>query len=259
MLNGLQMLWVVYEHFRLDVNKGHYFSWTDLNKCVFHGDLRLSEFINNWQDTMEGLITPIPEEIIEAMFYEQIKSSTVMKVEIHNYIVATVGHPHKTYKFECQHVRITLSALPWIGQELSLMRVETGQRHSSLLLHLFALPLTLLCNRPPPQPCLLSHRIMLLRIMGSPSGRPKQWASAGRTCRGRAPPRSASTSTKFPMPKISRVESPRRGAVRALIPLHGKTFGTSHRLSAGTFSGATAKAATIVNGRIKAQLALLHL
>ena len=82
-----------------DMDRGFCNDLGDLAKLRWLGDDRMEEFKIQWDSTVYGLREPQTEDNLRAMFWELMKHSKALAVDIRDYRRAPHGHPDHTYAF----------------------------------------------------------------------------------------------------------------------------------------------------------------
>ena len=67
LIAGRQILFLIYEHFRLNRNLGMVCTITDLAAIRYLGDDRLEIFKNDWEQTVSGMTINVPEDMLLEM------------------------------------------------------------------------------------------------------------------------------------------------------------------------------------------------
>ena len=98
-LKGRQLLWTVYEYYKVDPKFAVMFKMIDLVKTKFHGD-KLAEFLATWGNVMSHIDETIVDTDLKGSIFEQQKEKSVKMTEYFKvYQRAPDGHEHRTYKF----------------------------------------------------------------------------------------------------------------------------------------------------------------
>ena len=74
MINGRQIAWMIYDHFKLTAQDGAILNFTDLQSVTLKGD-NVAQFMNNWEMTLSGMNKIPTDDILESLFQSQIKKS----------------------------------------------------------------------------------------------------------------------------------------------------------------------------------------
>ena len=99
MISGRQALWTVFQEYKLDEERGTLFDLTDLMAVRMKDDRHMEAFIDVWDDTVHNMKEPLPESVVEVLFFEQIKRSSVLASEVAEYNRAPRGDHRHSYQF----------------------------------------------------------------------------------------------------------------------------------------------------------------
>ena len=97
-LRGRQILFIVYEYFKVDPASTLLYNIKDLMETRLHGD-QLSEFLAKWDNVMIHMREPLPESLRLALFVDQIKRSTKMQKHFEIFSYAPPGSPMKSFEY----------------------------------------------------------------------------------------------------------------------------------------------------------------
>ena len=75
LVRGRQVLWLVYDHYRINDELGLIYDFRDLNSVKMRGD-SLESFLHSWDNVLLGMKKQPDEDILRHMFLEQIRSSS---------------------------------------------------------------------------------------------------------------------------------------------------------------------------------------
>ena len=99
-----QVLFMMHEHFSTNIKHGATYSLQDLFSVKLKGD-NLRGFISNWDQVMAG-IPKVPEiNILETLFFNQLKNSKAIAHDLQEYHRAEEGTDKKSYDFLVTAVR----------------------------------------------------------------------------------------------------------------------------------------------------------
>ena len=106
---GRQLLWTVYEYYKVGRKSAVLFEMVDLAKTKFHGD-KLAEFLATW----DNVIIHIDESIVDtdlkgSIFEQQMWKSVEMTEYSKMYQRAPEGHENRTYKFLCDSAKLIVN------------------------------------------------------------------------------------------------------------------------------------------------------
>ena len=107
LVRGRQVLWLVYDHYRINDELGLIYDFRDLNSVKMRGD-SLESFLNSWENVLLGMQKQPDEDILRALFLEQIRNSLVIKEELCYFDRLKTGHEDKSYAFLHETVRAYL-------------------------------------------------------------------------------------------------------------------------------------------------------
>ncbi len=99
MMNGRQVLWIIYHHYSMDKYLEQVYSYVDLAAVKFLGDAQLESFLNKWRDVVNNMVETPSEMFLTQLFLKQIKQSQALQNEVAMYHRAEQGHPERTYQF----------------------------------------------------------------------------------------------------------------------------------------------------------------
>lgn len=84
MIKGRQILWLIYEQYKLNVIDGNHLNLTDLYAVQLHGD-NVVAFLNDWDGCISQLVRLPPPEEMEHLFLRQLKRSRQLELTISLY------------------------------------------------------------------------------------------------------------------------------------------------------------------------------
>ena len=97
-LKGRQLLWTVYEHYKVEPKSAVLFEMIDLVKTQLHGD-KLAEFLATWDNVMIHIDeSTVDTDLKGSIFEQQMDKSVKMTEYFKMYQRAPEGHEHRTYK-----------------------------------------------------------------------------------------------------------------------------------------------------------------
>ena len=100
MVTGRQILHMIYANFKVNEEAGALYDISDLVAVRLKNDGSLEHFLISWDSVIGGMRKEPPAEIVEVLFYQQLKSnSSVLKEEMAHYDRALIGDPDRTYEF----------------------------------------------------------------------------------------------------------------------------------------------------------------
>ena len=103
-VRGRQVLFMLHEHFSTNIKHGATYALQDLFSVQLRGE-NLKSFISNWDQVLAG-ITQIPDEnVLETLFYKQVKTCKAIQHDLNEYHRAEEGSEKKNYKFLISAVR----------------------------------------------------------------------------------------------------------------------------------------------------------
>jgi hypothetical protein len=103
LIRGRQILWMVYEDYRLNEEAGALHEITDLMKVTLRKDQNkiehLSRFLLNWETILAGMKEPPPETTLQVLLYEQIRYLPFLSNDIAIFDRAAIGSEDRSYQF----------------------------------------------------------------------------------------------------------------------------------------------------------------
>jgi len=103
MICGRQVLWIVYEEYRVNEEAGALRDITDLVKVTLKRDQckvdHLSTFMGNWFQVLAGMKTTPEDATLQVMLYEQVKHIPCLTADIAAYDRAAIGSDDRLYTF----------------------------------------------------------------------------------------------------------------------------------------------------------------
>ena len=98
MLNGRQILWLLYKHLSTSEDLIQVYDMLNLQKIKYHGDDFMSQFIDQWVDVSMNMRDDVSDDTLALLLLEQIKDSPELKSDIDHY--RRVDNNHKDHSFE---------------------------------------------------------------------------------------------------------------------------------------------------------------
>ena len=102
-IRGRQILWIVYEEYRVNEEAGALRDITDLMKVTLKRDQckvdHLSTFMGNWFQVLAGMKTTPEDATLQVMLYEQVKHIPCLTADIAAYDRAAIGSDDRLYTF----------------------------------------------------------------------------------------------------------------------------------------------------------------
>jgi hypothetical protein len=112
LIRGRQVLWMIYEDFRINEEAGALHDITDLMKVTLKRDQtkieNLSRFLLNWEMILAGMKDPPPENTLQVMLYDQVRNVTALATDIAVYDRATPGTEERSYNFLMKAIKRVL-------------------------------------------------------------------------------------------------------------------------------------------------------
>ena len=104
MVRGRQVLFMMHDHFSTNMKHGATYALQDLFSVTLKGD-NLRTFISNWDQVLAG-ITNVPDEnVLETLFYNQVKNSRAIAHDMNEYHRAEEGTEKRSYEFLVSAIR----------------------------------------------------------------------------------------------------------------------------------------------------------
>ena len=91
MLKGRQILYMICKQFEEDDDRCFTNDLGDIEALKWLGDEQLLKFKSNWDDVVGGLREPQSSDNLRALFYERIKTSKVLAIDLNTYERARRG------------------------------------------------------------------------------------------------------------------------------------------------------------------------
>ena len=90
-LKGRQALLIVYRYYNIDEDLGVAYATVDLMNVTWKGDPKMEAFLNDWTMVLGGIKEPPPADLVETLFYRQMKKSTALREDVAHYERAEKG------------------------------------------------------------------------------------------------------------------------------------------------------------------------
>ena len=98
-LKGRQALLIVYRFYNIDEDLGVAYATVDLMNVTWKGDAKIEAFLNDWTMVLGGIKEPPSADLVETLFYRQLKMSTILREDVAHYERAEKGTSHRSYEF----------------------------------------------------------------------------------------------------------------------------------------------------------------
>ena len=109
LIRGRQILWLIYEEYRINEEAGSLMNLSDLMKVVIKKDQskieHLSRFMMNWDSVIAGMSNPPSDENLQVMLYDQVKHVPSLATDIAIYDRASPGSEDRSYEFLTKAIR----------------------------------------------------------------------------------------------------------------------------------------------------------
>ncbi len=110
MVSGRQLLWLVYQSYKLSQTSGALYSLVDLTTLKIknekgqkddapHSDKQLRWFVSSWDGLIAGMKTVPTEDILEEIFLRKIRNVLSLKEDLAYYDRLAGGHADKSFTF----------------------------------------------------------------------------------------------------------------------------------------------------------------
>ena len=100
MVNGLQILWLIYRHYDLEEGLGAVYDIEDLMSLSLSGGERgLESFITSWDYTMSNMTDEPQENLLRYLFHRQVKDLKCIEAEMAAYNRASKGEREHSYQY----------------------------------------------------------------------------------------------------------------------------------------------------------------
>jgi len=116
---------MVHDYHKLDEERGALYDFTDLTAVRLKGD-NLESFMNTWEMVLAGIRHLPDQHIIETLFLDQLRHSTVLREEISHYERQDRGHRDRTYEYLVGCVRKYLNRVRQKNNRKALERALSG-------------------------------------------------------------------------------------------------------------------------------------
>jgi hypothetical protein len=112
LIRGRQILWLVYEDYRINEEAGSLMNLSDLMKVVLRKDQskieHLSRFMMNWDSVLAGMSNPPSEDNLQVMLFDQVKHVPCLATDVAIYDRASPGSEDRSYEFLTKAIRRVL-------------------------------------------------------------------------------------------------------------------------------------------------------
>ena len=105
MIKGRQLLWYVYEYYKVSEEAGTLYDLQDLMAVTLVGDGKLSQFMQTWESILAGMKEEPAMSTQEILFLKQVRSSKELCEEIAHYDRVERGHVDKSYAYLVKSVK----------------------------------------------------------------------------------------------------------------------------------------------------------
>ena len=96
---------MIHDYHKYDEELGALYDYSDLLSVRLRNDSGLEAFMNSWDGVLAGMKVTPAEELLEFLFLNQLRHSTVLKEEVAHYDRAKRGSETRTYAFLMESVR----------------------------------------------------------------------------------------------------------------------------------------------------------
>ena len=127
MMNGRQILLMVYQHFRITETEGHIMDFQDLLSVKMYSD-DLNGFFMEWESVLVNMKKVLDEEYLETMFRAQVETHPGLKEDMAYYDRLPREHSERSYSFLLSAVRRFLEKQR--AQKAKAERSKSGVRPS---------------------------------------------------------------------------------------------------------------------------------
>ncbi len=98
LMKGRQILWLLYQHFKISQAEGSLLEFQDLLNVKLQGD-GLRTFLNDWDSVLLAMAQEPPVEILETLFRLQIQRYQPLRDQLAYYDRLDHGHADRSYAF----------------------------------------------------------------------------------------------------------------------------------------------------------------
>jgi hypothetical protein len=112
LIKGRQILWIIYQEYRVSEEAGSLNDITDLMKVTMKKDFtkveHLARFLLNWETVLAGINDPPPDNQLQVMFYDQVRHVPSISNDIAMYDRADPDSAERSYQFLMKAVQRVL-------------------------------------------------------------------------------------------------------------------------------------------------------
>ena len=109
-VGGRQMVWMILDFFKTHRSMAIQYSYEDLKSVPWLGDSRIKEFYDHYRLVKSAVLELLPLEDAQIqMFYDKIKTSKVLQIDLREFDRYEEGDPRRTLRFLEQSVERVIS------------------------------------------------------------------------------------------------------------------------------------------------------
>ena len=98
-VKGRQLLFLVYQYYRIDEAAGALYNIHDLWNVTFVNDDKMEGFLASWDALLAGMKKTPSDEDLEVIFLRQMRKSKALTIDVAQYDRADPGNPDRSYEF----------------------------------------------------------------------------------------------------------------------------------------------------------------
>ena len=99
LLKGRQLVWLIFDHFRLNADMKLVYDIEDITALEYPGDAQIHSFWRLWFMMVAECETTLGEKALRNILYRQLKKSTELVQDLAYYDRQPEGHEHKMYQY----------------------------------------------------------------------------------------------------------------------------------------------------------------
>ena len=104
-LTGRQVLWMIYDHYRVDEEAADLHDVLDLSEVTCHGDQDIERWYLKWGLVLQQQRTEQPEKNLRSMFLKQMERAPALRPDITEYYRMRPGDQNRSYAWLEEQVR----------------------------------------------------------------------------------------------------------------------------------------------------------
>ena len=104
---GRELLFIIFQHYSTGKTIDMLYSINDLQAIRSKAD-QLENFENTWVSVLNSLAVVPDTQLLEHLYYQQVKGMKLIAEDINHYNRKDFGHPDRSYKFLYESVELQL-------------------------------------------------------------------------------------------------------------------------------------------------------